>query len=192
MLFKRVLAIFPVLAVALPGTIVYAHGASRDAIAFFFLKDAAIEPSQVIQKVENKEKGKAISFRIKEKEDDSNIRFEIKLLKDGQVLEAMVDPNMGKILKTESEGFFSHFENDEKRLPTAARLDLKNAISNVEKQYGAKAIEAAFQSHSGFYLIRIKLVNSDGAFTVIMDAKTGELFRMAAQDRHRHEEDDDD
>lgn len=192
MYFRKIMSAFTVLTVIFSGSMAYAHEANRDATAFFFLKDATVHPSQVIEKVEKQEKGKAIAFRIREKEDSNTIQFEIKLLKEGQVLEAMVDPNSGNVLKTESEGFFSHFENDEKKLPATAKLELTNAISAAESHYGSVALAADFQNHSGYYLIRIKLANNDGAFTVMMDAKTGEFFRMAAQGRHHHEEDDDD
>ncbi len=185
MFTKRLLAVFTVIMFILPGTIAYAHGKNKDAAAFFFLKKAAIDLPQAIEGVEKEEKGQVIFFKIEE-EEDGPIQYEMKLLKDGKVFEAIVDPKSGKVLKTKSEGLFSHFSDDKKKTLSTTKFSLKDAISIVEKHYGGKALRGAFQGNSSMKMFRIRVANNEGAFTVMVDADTGELFRVASRDGRNH------
>jgi len=191
MFTKKLLTVFAMVMFILPGTIAYAHGRNKEAAAFFFLKKAAINLPQVIEGVEKEEKGRVIFFKIEEEEEDT-IQYEMKILKDGKVLKALVDPKSGKVLKTKSEGFFSHFSDDLKKAPSTAKFSLKDVILIVEKHYGGKALGGAFQGKSSMKMFRIRMANNDGAFTVMVDADTGELFRVSSQDgRNHHDEEAD-
>ena len=58
--------------------------------------------------------------------------------------------------------------------------------TSVEKQYGGKALRGAFERYSGMEMFRIRMANTEGAFTVMVDANTGELFRVSSQDERNH------
>ena len=157
-----------------------------------FLKNAAIGVPQVIESVQKEESGQVISFRIKTKEDHP-LQYEMKILKGDKVVEAKVDPKTGKVLKTESEGGLSHLFGDRDKQPLQTKLSLKDAITIVEKHYGSQVLGGALQRQrdSEIPMFRIEAANSDGAFAVMVDANTGELFRVAGRDRRgRHEEED--
>jgi uncharacterized membrane protein YkoI len=190
MFTKKLLAIFTVIMFMVPGTIAYAHGRNKDATAFFFLKKAAIDLPQVITSVEKEENGKVILFKLKEKKD--TFQYKMKVLKDGKVFEAKVDSKSGKVLETESEGFFSRFSDEQEKAPLTTKLSLTDAISIVEKHYGGRALEGAFQENSSMKMFRIRMANNEGAFTVMVDADTGELFRVSSKDgRNHHDEEAD-
>ena len=187
---KDFLAVFATIMLILPGTIAYAHGKNRDAAAFFFLKKAAIDLPQVIEGVEKEKNGRVISFKIEQKEDHP-IQYEMKILKDSKVFEAIVDPRSGKVLKTESRGLFSHFSDDLKNVPSTTKLSLKDAISIVESHYGGEALRGNFQRNSITKMFRIRMANNEGAFTVMVDADSGELFRISrTEDGGYHDEED--
>ena len=170
----------------LSATAAYAHGRYGDATAFFFLKSEAMSVPQIIESVQKEEGGQVIFFRI-EREEDNPLQYEMKILKDNKIFEAQVDPKSGKVLKTESKGIFSRFFGDRERQPLQAKLSLKDAISIVEKQYGGKALQGIFRGKSGIKMFRIKVANNEGAFTVMVEANTGELFRVSNQDGKNHD-----
>jgi len=188
MFTKKLLAVFTVIMFMLPGTIAYAHGRNKDATAFFFLKKAAIDLPQVITSVEKEENGKVILFKLKEKKD--TFQYKMKVLKDGKVFEAKVDPKSGKVLETESEGFFSRFSDEQEKAPLTTKLSLTDAISIVEKHYGGVALAGSFQRKEAMEIFRMRVANNDGAFTVMVDANTGEVFRVSSKygrDHHGEE-----
>ena len=101
-----------------------------------------------------------------------------------------MDPESGKVLKTESEGHFFHFFGDREKAPSNTKFSLKDAVSIVEKHYEGKALKGAFQKKWGMEMFRLKVANNEGAFTVMVDANTGELFRVSDRnDREHHDED---
>jgi uncharacterized membrane protein YkoI len=114
----------------------------------------------------------------------------MKILKDGKAFEAKVDPKSGKVLKTESEGLFSYFSDDREKTSSNAKLSLKDAISIVEKQYGGKALRGALERNSGMEMFRIRVANTEGAFTVMVDANTGELFRVSSNNGRNHDDEE--
>lgn len=69
---------------------------------------------------------------------------------------------------------------------------MKDAISLVEKHYEGKVFGGAFQRNSGMEMLRIKMANNDGVFTVMVDADTGELFRVSSNDGRDHQDEGDD
>ncbi len=190
MFTKKFLAFFIMIMLIFAGTITYAHGKNKDAAAFFFLKKAAINLPQVIEGIEKGENGRVISFKIEQKE-DYPIQYEMKILKDTKVFEVMVDPESGKVIKTESQGLFSHFSDDREKIPSTAKLSLKDAISIVEGHYGGEALRGNFQENTGTKMYRIRMANNEGVFTIMVDADTGELFRLSSNGRNHHDEEDD-
>jgi uncharacterized membrane protein YkoI len=184
---KKLLTAFTAFIVILFGTIAYAHGKNREAAAFFFMEKNAVNVSQVIAGVEKEENGRVVFFKIK-REEDNPLQYEMKILKDGKAFEAKVDPKSGKVLKTESEGLFSYFSDDRERTPSSAKLSLKDAISIVEKEYGGKALRGTLERNSGMEMFRIRVANTAGAFTVMVDANTGELFRVSSNNGRNHDD----
>jgi len=184
---KKLLTAFTALIFILFGTFAYAHGKNREAAAFFFMEKNAVNVSQVIAGVEKEENGRVVFFKIK-REEDNPLQYKMKILKEGKVFEAKVDPKSGKVLKTESEGLFSYFSDDREKIPSSAKLSLKDAISIVEKQYGGKALRGAFERNSGMEMFRIRMANTEGAFTVMVDANTGELFRVSSNPGRNHDD----
>jgi uncharacterized membrane protein YkoI len=188
MVTKKLMAVFIMTMFILPGTIAYAHGKNKDAAAFFFLKKVAINLPEAIEGVEKVENGKVIFFKIEEEEKDEAIQYEMKILKDTKVFEAIVDPQSGKVLQIKPEGFFSYFSDDLKETSPNTKFSLINAISIVEKHYGGKVLKGAFQGNSSIKVFRIRVANNEGAFTVMVDANTGELFRVGNDGNHHDEE----
>ena len=191
MISKKFLTGISTLIFILSATVAYAHGRYGDAAAFFFLKSAAMSVPQVIESVQKEEGGQVFSFRI-EREEDNLLQYEMKILKDSKVFEAKVDPKSGKVLKTESKGVFSRLFGDRERQPLQAKLSLKDAISIVEKQYGGKALRGTFQGKSSIKMFRIRVANNEGAFTIMVDANTGELFRVLNQEGRNHDDEESD
>jgi uncharacterized membrane protein YkoI len=184
---KKLLTAFTAFIFILFGTIAYAHGKNREAAAFFFMEKNAVNVSQVIADVEKEENGQVVFFKTK-REEDNPLQYEMKILKEGKVFEAKVDPKSGKVLKTKSEGLFSYFSDDQEKAPSSTKLSLKDAISIVEKQYGGKALRGAFERSSGMEMFRIRVANTEGAFTVMVDANTGELFRVSSNNGGNHDD----
>jgi uncharacterized membrane protein YkoI len=186
---KKLLTAFTAFIFILFGTIAYAHGKNREAAAFFFMEKNAVNISQVIAGVEKEENGRVVLFKIK-RDEDNPLQYEMKILKDGKAFEAKVDPKSGKVLKTESEGLFSYFSDDREKTSSNAKLSLKDAISIVEKQYGGKALGGDFERNSGMEMFRIRVANTEGAFTVMVDANTGELFRVSSNNGRNHDDEE--
>lgn len=191
MFTKKLLAVFSMFVLILSGTIVYAHGKNKDAAAFFFLKKAAVNLTEIIESVEKEENGQVVRFKT-EAEKDNPIQYEMKISKDGKLIEARVDPGSGKVLKTESERFFFHFFGDREKVPSNTKFSLKEAIAIVEKYYGGKVLNGAFQEKSGMEMFRLKVANNEGAFTVMIDANTGELFRVSRRNGGDHDDEEHD
>ena len=193
MFSKRIMIFLTTVVLVLSGMMAYAHERNGDATAFFYLKKTAVNIPQVIQGIEKGQNGKVISFKLKRKEDDDTIKYEMKIIKDGKVIEAKVEPKSGKIIATESGGIFSSFSDEQKEIPSPAKLSLRDAISVAEKQYGGIAIAGAFQEKSNPKMYRIKLASNEGAFMVMVDADNGELFRLSTNDgRGENDEGDED
>jgi len=188
MFTKKLLSILTIVMFILSCTMAYAHEKNMDAAAFFFLKKAAIDLSQLIEGVEKAEKGQVISFKI-ESEEDKPLQYEMNILRDRKIFEAKVEPKSGKVLKIESDGFFSRFSDDVRKNPSTTKFSLKDAITIVEKHYEGRALGGAFQGSSGMEMFRIRVANNEGAFTVMVDANTGELFRVSSRDG-RHDTDE--
>ena len=172
-------------------TNVYAKRKDNNAPAFFFLKGMNIDLPQLIQGVEKSENGKVVSFEI-ESERHNPFQLEMKMVKDGKTLEVTVAPKSGKILDTESQGFFSRlWDDDDIQALPETKFSLEDAITLVEKRYGGEVLRGAFQKKSGLDMFRMMVANNDGAFTVMVDANNGELFRVSERaDRDHHGEHD--
>ena len=189
MFTKKIFTFFTMFLLILSGGIAYAHGKNRDAAAFFFQKKAAVDMTQIIERVEKEENGRVVFFKIEE-EEDNPIQYEMKILKDGKLLETKVDPESGKVLKTESEGHFFHFFGDREKAPSNTKFSLKDAVSIVEKRYEGKAPKGAFQEKWGVKMFRLKVANNEGAFTVMVDANTGEVFRVTSGNGREHDDEE--
>ena len=189
MFTKKIFTLFTMFLFILSGGIAYAHGKNRDAAAFFFQKKAAVDMTQIIERVEKEENGRVVFFKIEE-EEDNPIQYEMKILKDGKIFETKVDPESGKVLKTKSEGLFSNVFGDREKAPSNTKFSLKDAVSIVEKRYEGKALKGAFQEKSGVKLFRLKVANNEGAFTVMVDANTGEVFRVTSGNGREHDDEE--
>ncbi len=191
-MFANKLTIFlAIVACLLPLSIASAHEMKKDAAAFFYLKKNAVNIPQMIEAVENEQKGKVVSFKVEGKENEDSINCEIKIVKDGKIIETKIDPKSGKILTTESGGIFSSFSDEQKEIPSPAKLSLKDSISIVEKQYGGITIVGALQKESYPKMYRIKLATNGGAFWIMVDADNGELFRLINQNGSGENDEDD-
>jgi uncharacterized membrane protein YkoI len=166
------------------GTVGYAHERNRDAVGFFFLKKTSINLSQVIENVEKTENGKVILFKLEERK--STFQYKMKILQNGKKVEATVDPQSGKVIKTESEGRFFDFLHD-KKSPPQTKLSLTDAIQIIKEHYEGELLGGALLEDSNMTMFRMIVVNNDGVFTVIVDANTGELFRAPNRDDKKHE-----
>ena len=192
MFAKKILTATVIGMFILSAPMAFAEKRSHDVTAFFFLSKSHIDLGQLIDKIEQSQAGRVLALKM-ENEDHLQPYYEMRMLKDGIIEEVEVEPESGKVLKTESEGLFSRIFHKKKTIPSTINISLKTAISSVENEYNCKVLAGKLEYDDNMGFFQITAATRDGAFTVMVDTETGVIFRVSRRgDGHHHHEDFDD
>ena len=172
----------------------FAEKRNHDATAFFFLSKSDIDLGQLIEEIEQSQAGRVLALKM-ENEDHPQPYYEMRIFKDGKIEEVEVEPKSGKVLKTESEGVFSRIFHKKKTIPSTINISLKTAISSVENEYNCKVLAGKLEHDDDMGFFQITAATREGAFTVMIDTETGDMFRVSRRSdgdgHHLHEDFDD-
>lgn len=132
-------------------------------------------------------------FKIDLKDHDGTYAYKVKVIaSDGKVSEVSVDPATGKILRSETEGFFSRLFGES---PKAAKLNsapttLSAAIGIAEQQAAGKAIEARYDAENNAQQFRVAVAKDQAVRDVTIDAATGKVLKIGAAGSGEHHDGD--
>lgn len=68
-----------------------------------------------------------------------------------------------------------------------AKVSLADAIAIAEKEGGGKAVDAGFEDENGSYVYEVEVLGANGEQTVLVDANSGKVTKVA-----RNADDNDD
>jgi len=133
-------------------------------------------------------------FKIALRDHDGSYAYKVKLIaSDGKVSEVSVDPATGKVLRSETEGFFSRLfgESDgEAAKVNSAPTTLSAAIGIAEKQATGKAIEARYKAEDNTQQYRVAVAKDQAVRDVTIDAVTGKVLKIGAAGSGEHHDGD--
>ncbi|OMP68340.1 PepSY domain-containing protein [Domibacillus epiphyticus] len=133
--------------------------------------------------------------------EDGVVIYSVEITDDqGQKHEVAVDANTGKVLKVEADGEESENEDGEendkeeqKRLEKEAILTKEESIVIALKQVPGKVKDAALEDEDGIVVFAVDVIDEKGhEQEIVVDAKSGEVLKVEADDEEDDEEDDDD
>ena len=182
----KIQSILLFVAFTLMSTVVFAKGHGNEVMSYFFLKKTNFTLEQAIQQLDQENKGKVISARVK-MTDDLQL-FEFKRIEDDGVMEVLIDPKTKKVVETSKDGIFSRYnDSDDRAAAVKSKISLLNAMEIVKGQYEGLIVKAAFSNKNLQSYYRIHTVTNQGGYMILVDADSGETFKDVRNDKQgRH------
>jgi len=170
---------------ALMSSIAFGKGDRNEALSYFFLKKTNFTLEQSIQQLEQENKGKVVSARVKM--NDELQLFELKRIENDIVMEILIDPITKKVVEASTDGIFSRYNDSEDRTAAIdAKISLLKAMEIVKGQYDGLIVRASFSNKNlqGYY--RIHTVTNQGGSMILVDGDSGETFKDVRNEKKGH------
>jgi len=172
-------------AFTLMSTMVFAKGHRNEVMSYFFLKKADFTLEQAIQQLEEENKGKVVSARVKL--NDTLQLFELKRIENDVVMEVLFDPKTKKVVETSKDGIFSRYNDSEDRTAAVkSKITLLNAMEIVKGKYEGVIVKGAFSHKNLQAYYRIHTVTNQGGYMILVDAESGETFKDVRNEKRGH------
>jgi uncharacterized membrane protein YkoI len=164
------------------------HEGGREIAAMLAAKTSAAEASAT---AEQQTGGRAMKIDIEK--DNGAYLYEIKTMSQDKISEVFVDPDSGKVVRSDDKGLFARFFDDEDREEfakvAAAPTTLAAAIATAEQHTGGKAIEARVDDDDDTVVFKIEVAKDNVVHKVMVDGATGKVLRVKTAENGEHDED---
>jgi uncharacterized membrane protein YkoI len=164
------------------------HEGGREIAAMLAAKTSAAE---AIATAEQQTGGRAMKIDIEK--DNGAYLYEIKTMSQDKISEVFVDPDSGKVVRSDDKGLFARFFDDEDREEfakvAAAPTTLAAAIATAEQHTGGKAIEARVDDDDDTVVFKIEVAKDNVVHKVMVDGATGKVLRVKTAENGEHDED---
>ena len=179
------------IALNVAATAMASSGPGKMAREISAVRNAQTSIAQAIAAAEAQSGGRAVKAEMDREK--AAYLYEIKTVARDKVLEVLVDPATGKIVRTHEKGFIAKLfhEDDRDRFDklAASPVTLATAISAAEKETGGKALKAEFETKGGKSLFEVKVTRNDEVRKVKIDASNGKVLKVSDARKYKDEND---
>lgn len=127
--------------------------------------------SEAIGAAEKETGGRAL--KIGYEKDNGAYVYEIKTFKNKKIIEILIDPVSGKVIKHKAEGLIAKIrewdDQDAYAKVAASPITLATAIRTAEKSVGGKAVEAGIEDEDDGGMYKIEVAKDAFVHDVVID-----------------------